>query len=379
MAGHSARWKSIAKCSKVRSQAFRFKVMEFRTRIAPTPSGYLHLGNAWSFLYTWLWARSEGGRVFLRMDTMDADRVRDAYFHDIEGQMAWLGLLCDPLPEEGRATQSLSIESDVLDSLQDMSTGSSKANSKASPKATSTTSHMQALRSLIENPPDENLGWAFACDCSREKIRCSHAALAHSEALGGLTGKPDIYPGTCRHRRIHNWQEALAAPVIRWHIPAGSEATIHELSFGKRSLYPAEEMGDIVIRTRAGHIAYHLASLADDRSMQVTHIVRGEDLLPSTGAQIALAKGMGYAGFSTIQFCHHPLLTWDGKKLSKSEGAPSLKAIRAQGAGPEAVYRFFAGSLQLPNAAGLSLEALLSYFPQRVMPQHALRFEEFKP
>lgn len=343
-----------------------------RTRIAPTPSGYLHLGNAWSFLLTWLYARKAGGYVHLRIDDIDPDRYRDAYAHDIFESLQWLGLNHDGGPAK---------VSDFL--LQ-------RRLQETSPR------HSEALRALTVAPnhhdsddiTSESESYLFECNCSRESIKRA-LAMANPKGIqspvAGNSLSQAIYPGTCRHRKVKDPGADLglgqAQPTaLRWHVPLNTQVTLHDLHLGKLTLSPGQEVGDIVVRTRRGGIAYHLASIADDQALEMNFIVRGEDLLPSTGVQLALANTLGFTQFTSALFVHHPLVLRHGQKLSKSEGAESLKSLRERGIPATAIYRYFAQTLALPAEAGESLQALLQAFPgeQAVLPKHPLAFEHFE-
>jgi glutamyl/glutaminyl-tRNA synthetase len=196
---------------------------------------------------------------------------------------------------------------------------------------------------------------------------------------------PAIYPGTCRHRKVKNLDADLGlghpqTTALRWHVPVNTEVTLHDLHLGELTLSPAQDVGDIVVRTRRGGIAYHLASIADDQALEMNFIVRGEDLLPSTGVQLALAQRLGFSHFTSALFVHHPLVLRHGQKLSKSEGAESLKSLRERGIPVTAIYRYFAQTLAMPAEAGESLQALLQAFSgeHAVLPNQPLAFEHFE-
>jgi glutamyl/glutaminyl-tRNA synthetase len=314
--------------------------------MAPTPSGYLHLGNAWSFLYTWLWTRSQKGQLYLRVDAMDAERMRPDFIEDIRTSLDWLGLDWDGV---------------FPASLEALQTGEASGEPPL---------FSEALKKGILQSQSPEKGWAFACHCSREQIK----KVIQEQGLPS-----GIYPGTCRHRKITTWEDAQKAPVIRWHIPETLTVTYLEEGHGWQSTRAAEVSGDIILRTRSGHIAYHLGSLASDQFLEITHIVRGQDLQPSTVGQLALAQAMGFPGFASVRFVHHPLITEAHRKLSKSQGSPSLQAMRSRGVSPRVIWTYFAKTMGLPLEAGQSLKDLLILFPEGQMPKSHLPFEEFSP
>lgn len=268
--------------------------VKVRTRIAPTPSGLLHLGNAWSFVMSWLAARATGGTVRLRIDDLDAARARDEWLDDIFASLRWLGIDWDHGPRD---------------------------------TADFKTSHSQRLRLARYHAGIDALragGHLYACTCTRSELRAAGAGA---------------YPGTCRAR------DADAAPgqaALRFRVP---QDAVHarDPDGGRSALHPARDMGDFVVRRRDGEPAYQLASVLDDTEHGINFVVRGLDLAPSTGAQLALAAALGLPDFSTVRFWHHPLLLDDADaKLSKSHGAESLAALRERFPDPAPVLRWFA-------------------------------------
>lgn len=284
--------------------------MQLRTRMAPTPSGYLHLGNAVNFVLTWLLARGLGGTVRLRIDDGDQARTRPEFIEDIFHQMDWLGLTWEHGPS----------------SPDDFTKNHSQLH------------RIDRYRHLLER-----LGKVlplFPCRCSRKEIE--------ERSTDGL------YPGTCRNRT-----EAFTGPhSIRVPVPPGTVITL-----GTDPVELARSTGDFLLWRRDGLPAYQLTSLADDIDHRINCIVRGEDLRPSTAAQLFLAKSLGEHGFCHCRFHHHPLLLCSkSKKLSKSDNALSLKVMRGKGASPAAVYRETARLLGLASDPGESLTDLRHRF-----------------
>ncbi len=255
---------------------------EFLTRIAPTPSGFLHKGNAFNFLLTKHLAENYHAKIIMRIDDLDAQRVRDEFLEDIFQSLEWLGIEWNVGPAgvddfKKNWSQSLRMES-----------------------------YRQSLRKLR----DKHL--LFACTCSRKQLE-------------GF----DVYPKTCLQKGI-----PLDAEDVAWRIMIQDDALQHftdEIK-GETKIDVANKIGCAVLRRRDGIPAYHIASLTDDEKFGVNLVVRGEDLLHSTAFQLQLANKLGYEKFSQAKFFHHPLLQKpDGEKLSKSKDDTSLKFMRENG------------------------------------------------
>jgi len=318
-------------------------VAGLRTRIAPTPSGFLHAGNAWSFLITWLCARFRGGTVHLRIDDLDVERVRPEYLDDIFASLVWLGLDWDGGPRDAaefraRFSQRLRLAD-----------------------------YREAMEALRKNGGPE--AGIYPCACSRQ--RAKDDSVAH--------GTPGIYAGTCR---AAGWEWARAAfpgraaaegespggdLALRAYVPGNAEVTLRSLAGPPLVLHPAREMGDFVVWKKDGLPAYQLASVVDDEALGIDCVVRGSDLLPSSGAQAWLAERIGAKGFREAAFLHHALLlSGDGGKLSKSAGAESLQAWRARG-GPGPLLRGFAAWLGMaPGGIDSARDLLSAFSPERV-------------
>ncbi len=258
-----------------------------KTRIAPTPSGFLHIGNALSFALTAVLARKNGAKILLRIDDLDQERVNIAYVQDIFDTLNFLNIPWDEGPR------------DVEDYKKNWS------------QLHRADSYKSALQQLQEQ------GLVFACQCSRKQIE----------------GR--IYPGTCRHLSI-----PLDTPNTSWRLYTDEkELTINTLNNGMVKTKLPAEMKDFIVRKKDGYPSYQLASLLDDIHFGVDLIVRGEDLYPSTIAQHYLASALQKDAFQHITFHHHSLLMGPGgQKLSKSAGATSIKYLREQGETAEDVY-----------------------------------------
>ncbi|TAE52911.1 MAG: tRNA glutamyl-Q synthetase, partial [Bacteroidetes bacterium] len=253
------------------------------------------------------------GSLRLRIDDIDAPRARPEYIEDIFYTLDWLGLDYDEGPSgPDELARSYSQQHNTELYL----------------------SHIQLLTEK---------GHTFVCRCSRKEM------LAHSS--------DGQYPGTCRNLGL-----APDTPDSSLRLRTPEDVSVHWQDLKLRACHvrPWEQMRDVVLRRRDGIPAYQIASVCDDLKEDINLIVRGEDLLPSTGVQLWLAECMGAPGFGDIRFLHHPLLRdSSGEKLSKSAGAFSLKALRESGKGPEGVFSALA-SLMGWGEAG-SLEELAGF------------------
>jgi glutamyl/glutaminyl-tRNA synthetase len=288
----------LAPACKDLSMAFK------KARIAPTPSGFLHVGNIFSFSLTTALARKNGASILLRIDDLDRERVSPEYVEDIFETLRFLGIPWDEGPADAAEFGSR------YSQLHRMGL------------------YREALRQLKEG------GVVFACACSRSQL-----------LRAGVEG---VYPGTCRDRGLS--PDALD---VNWRLRTEPERVLRVKEafggIGEAVLPP--EMRDFVVRKKDGFPAYQLTSLVDDLYYGVDLVVRGDDLWPSTLAQHYLsyfldgadfrdgAVSMDGAAFREVSFYHHPLLvTAAGEKLSKSAGATSIHYLRKQGYGPADIY-----------------------------------------
>lgn len=282
-----------------------------RTRLAPTPSGYLHAGNLFSFLLTDALARRSGARLLLRIDDLDQPRFREAYLRDIFDSLRFFGINwqegpADPAGFNNQFSQML---------------------------------RRPLYESFLLRLREKKL--VYAC-------RCSRSQLARYPVDAG-------YPGTCRHLNI-----PLDEPGVSWRLRCNpsEQLELNSLEQGPMKCSLPASMQDFVVRKKDGLPSYQLASLADDLHFGVDLIVRGSDLWPSTLAQLYLARLLGEEKFAAIRFFHHPLLLGsEGEKLSKSAGAGSLFQLRQQGVPLQDILDLLAAQSGL--AGGYSNAALL--------------------
>jgi glutamyl-tRNA synthetase len=299
-------------------------------RLAPTPSGFLHLGNALNFALTWLLARHLGAKLLLRIDDLDAERARPEYVEAIFRDLEWLGLGFDLGPTGPDDFWRHWSQTKRLDLYH------------------------TALAALAGHELPGGQPLVFACTCSRAQVRAA---------------SPDgQYPGTCRGRR----PDQVADAAWRLLTPPGTVATFAELPGGQAQVDVWAHARDPVVRRRDGTPAYQVASLADDLHFSTDLVVRGQDLLPSTGVQCYLASWLPAGGaFAGAQFYHHPLVrAADGQKLAKSAGATSLREWRARHPTPAKFYQALARLLHVPGAAEVSqIGHILPHFEPVNLPK----------
>jgi glutamyl/glutaminyl-tRNA synthetase len=262
------------------------------TRFAPAPTGFLHLGHIVNAAYVWGVARACGGRVLLRLEDHDRRRSRPEFDAEILRDLAWLGFVADegPVRQSGRG--------DV---------------------------YTQALATLRRQ------GLVYGCACSRADI--AGPSITHAAAIAQAEDERR-YPGLCRDR---GRAEGLGVG-LRVRLEPSVECFV-DLRHGPQEQCPAEQCGDVLARDRDGHWTYQFAAAVDDFAQGVTLVVRGDDLLASTGRQLQLARLLGRT--DTPQFLHHPLIMKSAgpnpQKLSKSDGDTGIRDLRARGWTPAQV------------------------------------------
>lgn len=282
----------------------------FTTRFAPAPTGHLHLGHAVNAVWVWGMARAFGGQVRLRIEDHDRGRCRPEYETALLDDLDWLGLVPD-----GATTA-------------DFRRGAHRQR-----QSDNTDRYAARLDDL------ESAGLAYACACARSDVDLRH-------------------PGTCRARAI----APDATPARRVVMGPGAPETFDDLRCGPQIQDPDLQCGDVLARDRHGNWTYQFAVAVDDLEQNVDLIVRGEDLLESTGRQLRLGRLLGRA--TPPLYLHHPLVRHaDGRKLSKSAHDTSLRALRASGRTSEDILGLAAhlGGLQ-PEPTPLRASALDSLF-----------------
>ncbi|MDL2219398.1 tRNA glutamyl-Q(34) synthetase GluQRS [Ruminococcaceae bacterium OttesenSCG-928-O06] len=300
-------------------------------RFAPSPSGHMHLGNAFSALLCWLSVRSRGGRLLLRMEDLDPARCRPEYARALLDDLAWLGLDWDEYVPPARDTEA-----------QGATEGGILYQSRRSAFYAAQLTRLKAQ------------GLLYPCFCTRAQL---HAASAPQAGAA-----PGVYNGRCRRLAARQVAAMLAQR------PAAVRAAVPDevISFcdgvqGPVRQHLATECGDFLLCRSDGVHAYQLAATADDGAAGITEVVRGRDLLDSTPRQIWLLRTLGYA---VPQYYHVPLLlAADGRRLSKREGDLSLCALRGRGVQPQAIVGLLAHLAGLcPTPAPVAARQLLPSF-----------------
>lgn len=301
-------------------------------RLAPSPTGLLHLGNAWAFLLAWLSARSRGGNLLMRLEDIDPQRCRNEYSQKILEDLHWLGLNWDGAPI--RQSERSALYESALNRLQ-------------------------------------KLGMIYPCFCSRKELR-SLAHAPHPGAEIGDSGAP--YPGTCRH---------LAPEIAEARLAQGQKAALRlrcpelrldflDLIAGPQEASAADAGGDFALRRSDGVWAYQLATALDDALGGVTEVVRGRDILASTPRQLIILRLLG---LPEPRYAHIPLLLDEnGERLAKRHQSLSLRALKERGVRPEAIIGGL-GKLAGFNPTGRACtpEELLPAFSFANLPREDLR------
>ncbi len=269
--------------------------MTVRTRLAPTPSGALHVGNAFSFLLAWLWARHQGGKVVLRIEDVDTTRSRPDWIEAVFRDLEWLGLDWEEGPQGPSDAQSPFRQSSPL---------------------------RQERYQTIWREWSAS-GQLYPCRCTRSDLRTDAPQI---QQIGEAQDFGIPYVGRCRHRTFSD-----AAPSDAWRLRLDDDpSTIDDLWMGRHELSRLSQIGDPVLRRGDGCTAYHLAVCLDDFDQGITHVVRGRDLLGFTHLHVYLHKLMN--NFCPPKFLHHGLLgDHQGLRLAKRIGSESLTGMRCQG------------------------------------------------
>ena len=263
-----------------------------RTRFAPAPTGYLHLGHVVNALYVWGEARRRDAEVLLRIEDHDRQRCREEYEAALLEDLAWLGFVPD-LPPPGAFQGRTEFR---------------QSDNDAAYRAA-----LDEIRSRAR---------VYACGCSRRDIE---AELVRRGREVPARDAELPYPGTCRERGLE-WRPGLGLRVV---VEPGVES-FNDLLLGPVRQDPSEQCGDLLLKDRLGNWTYHFAVVVDDLRQQIGLVVRGEDLLESTGRQIRLARLLGRE--APPQFLHHPLVRHPGgAKLSKSNRDTGIRELRARG------------------------------------------------
>ncbi len=309
------------------------------TRFAPSPTGALHLGNARTAFFSYLWARKTGGRFILRIEDTDVERSEDRFRTALLEDLAWLGLDWNEGPDVGgpsapyRQSERGGIYQNLFGKLQ-------------------------------------SEGLAYPCYCTPQELELSRKLMR-------MSGKPPRYAGTCRDlgaaQRAAREARGLV-PALRFRVPAGRMIEFADLVHGPQR-FQSDDIGDFIIRRDNGSAAFFFCNAVDDSMMGVTHVVRGDDHLANTPRQILLLEALG---LRRMQYGHVGLLTGaDGAPLSKRHGDTSVRDFRERGFLPDALLNHLFRLGHTPQADEYLPPAQM---PAAFRPDHlgraATRFDE---
>jgi glutamyl-tRNA synthetase/glutamyl-Q tRNA(Asp) synthetase len=287
------------------------------TRFAPAPTGHLHVGHVVNAIFVWGLARALDGRILLRIEDHDRQRCRPEFERSLLDDLDLLGFTPDVHP-----TKELR--------------GGPSDGRQTDRDAT----YREALAPLIA------AGMVYGCDCTRRQV------------------DSPVYPGTCRTRGL-----PLRAEV-GWRVRVHSrEEVFDDIRLGPQRQTPAEQCGDLLIRDRLGNWTYQWAATADDVLQGISLVVRGEDLLASTGRQIQLARLLGRT--APPAFLHHPLVMKSPtQKVSKSDGDTGVRDLRSRGWTAERVigHAAWLAGLQ-PTDVPVSASEVPSFFERGTVPR----------
>ena len=301
-------------------------------RLAPSPTGALHLGNVRTFAIAWLRARAAGGRVVLRIEDLDHPKDKPGADREAVEDLEWLGFDWDATFRQSERKHL----------------------------------YRAALDRLVSS------GLAYSCVCSRRDVESAQSAPHAGEQLR--------YAGTCRGR-FAGWADAFRflnppgaatgrpprLPCWRFRVDGGAHVDFDDVFAGRHSSAVAAELGDFPLARDPDGAGYTLAVVVDDAAMGVTEVVRGDDLLQATPAQILVQRALG---LPEPRYCHVPLVVGpDGRRLAKRHGDTRIASFREAGASPEDVMGLVAASCGwVPSGARISLGDLLGVWSMDSIP-----------
>lgn len=291
-------------------------------RLAPSPTGAQHVGNARTYLLAWLSIRSRGGRVILRIEDIDSPRVKAGAVQQAIDDLRWLGLDWDEGPDVGGSNAPY-VQTERIDSYREA------------------LSQLQCFR-------------VYPCTCSRSDIEAA-ASAPHVEHEG------PIYPGTCAGRSALDAVKLGDQPFAWRFRTTDQQLHFNDRVAGAQETNVRRTLGDFVVGKMDGSPAYQLAVVCDDHAMGLTEVLRGDDLLPSTFRQLELYNAFGW---SPPTFAHVPLVIGpDGRRLAKRHGDTRLATLRQQGMSAQELIGLLAWSCGLrPTREPISASELLGEF-----------------
>lgn len=286
---------------------------EVRTRFAPSPTGFQHIGGFRTAFFAWLLAKHSGGKFLLRVEDTDQERSVPGAIKFILEELAWFGISVD----EGPSPAELKAVNEPIDGLPAL-------GGEYGP-------YIQSLRKARYQEVAEELiakGAAYRCDCTSEMLEKERNEQMARKELPG-------YSGYCRTRNVSR----DVPHTVRLKLPARRTITFIDAVRGRVS-WDNMSLRDPVLLKSDGFPTYHLAVVVDDHDMKITHALRGEEWLSSTPIHLLLYEALGW---EPVTFAHLPVIkAKDGKKLSKRAGAPTSRDLRVDGFLPEAILNFAA-------------------------------------
>jgi glutamyl-tRNA synthetase len=308
------------------------------TRFAPSPTGELHLGNARTALFSWLFARHHGGRFVLRIEDTDTERSRESYTAALMDDLAWLGLAWDAGPGTGDGDE-----------------------------------YRQSRRGAVYARHSATLdarGLTYPCYCTPLELDLSRKAQL-------AAGRPPRYAGTCRElspeARVRKSAQGIS-PTTRFRVPTGQFVEFDDMVHGAQR-FATDDIGDFILRRADGSAAFFFSNAIDDAEMGITHVLRGEDHLTNTPRQLLVLEALG---LRAPTYGHLSLLVGaDGAPLSKRHGATSVREFRERGYLPASLcnHLFRLGHSSSENGV-LTLDAMAKHFTVKHLGRAPARFEE---
>jgi glutamyl-tRNA synthetase len=313
------------------------------TRFAPSPTGELHLGNARTALFSWLFARHHGGRFVLRIEDTDTERSKEAYTQALMDDLAWMGLAWDAGPPVSGTQAADGVE------------------------------YRQSRRGAVYARHSATLdarGLTYPCYCTTLELDLSRKAQL-------AAGRPPRYAGTCRElspeARVRKSAQGIS-PTTRFRVPTGKFVEFDDMVHGAQR-FATDDIGDFILRRADGSAAFFFSNAIDDAEMGITHVLRGEDHLTNTPRQLLVLEALG---LRAPTYGHLSLLVGaDGSPLSKRHGATSVREFRERGYLPAALANHL---FRLGHSSGenglLTLEAMAKHFTVKHLGRAPARFEE---
>jgi glutamyl-tRNA synthetase len=311
------------------------------TRFAPSPTGELHLGNARTALFSWLFARHHGGRFVLRIEDTDTERSKEAYTAALMEDLRWMGLAWDAGP--------------------DLVVPEIAAEYRQSRRGQIYARHSATL---------DARGLTYPCYCTTLELDLSRKAQL-------AAGRPPRYAGTCRdlspEARVRKSAQGIS-PTTRFRVPTGKFVEFDDMVHGAQR-FATDDIGDFILRRADGSAAFFFSNAIDDAEMGITHVLRGEDHLTNTPRQLLVLEALG---LRSPTYGHLSLLVGaDGSPLSKRHGATSVREFRERGYLPAALmnHLFRLGHSSSENGV-LAHDAMARHFTVKHLGRAPARFEE---